>query len=270
MRIVFFPVVLLLVVVLVLQLPAGTVQGFEVRYGDVNNDHRVNVVDAVLILRHTVGLIDIEEIYGTRGLRSAKVTPGGREPDVTDAIAILQYIVGAINRLPRISTAITGQPEATVCQAQQWARNRGAHQRFINIAPVYWEYGEITGIRPEVLYAQSAKETNFGKYTGQVKPAQNNWAGIKTRDATGDRPEDHDTFASPRDGVRAHFNHMSAYVGLSPVGIPHDRYHLVMTIDWAGSIRDIRQLGGRWAPDPGYGISIIDHYLFSLLFTDPS
>ena len=34
----------------------------------------------------------------------------------------------------------------------------------------------------------------------------NNWAGIKTLEAISDRPEDHETFITPEDGVRAHFN----------------------------------------------------------------
>ena len=34
------------------------------------------------------------------------------------------------------------------------------------------------------------------------------------------KQKDHETFATPEDGVRAHYNHMAAYVGLAPVGEP--------------------------------------------------
>lgn len=155
-------------------------------------------------------------------------------------------------------TSITGAAEVTVEQAQNWARAKGADERFINIAPVYWKYGEIFGIRPEVMYAQAGKETGYGKYGGAVLPEMNNWAGIKTKDADGDETEDHETFATPDDGVRGHYNHMSAYVGIAPVGQVHDRYNVVLTIAWAGTVKYVEQLGGRWCPDINYGYEILD------------
>ena len=51
---------------------------------------------------------------------------------------------------PAVLTPITGKP-AVAAQAQEWARHSNAHQRFIDIAPAYWYYGQLTGIRPEVL-----------------------------------------------------------------------------------------------------------------------
>ena len=153
-------------------------------------------------------------------------------------------------------TPIVAESTVTLEQAKKWAQNSGAHQRFIDIADYYWKYGEITGMRPEILYAQAAKETAYGKYTGQVKPEQNNWAGIKTKTATGDKPEDHETFSSPEDGVRGHFNHLSAYVGLEPVGEPHARYHNLKSMWWRGTVKYAEQLGGKWAPDVTYGYNI--------------
>lgn len=158
-------------------------------------------------------------------------------------------------------TPLVGPSEVTLEQAKQWARNRGAHERFINIADLYWQYGELTGIRADVMYAQAAKETNFGKYTGQVKPEQNNWAGIKKYGATGDEPQDHEDFLTPEDGVRGHFNHMSAYVGLSPIGEPHGRYKSVKSLSWAGTVKMVEELGGKWCPTPTYGVSIMKDYV---------
>ena len=165
------------------------------------------------------------------------------------------------------STPLIGASVATLEQAKKWAQNRGAHQRYIDIADLYWKYGELTGIRADVLYAQAAKETNFGKYTGQVKPEQNNWAGIKKYGATGDLPEDHEDFATPEDGVRGHFNHMCAYVGLNPVGEPHGRYRSVKSLSWAGTVKTVEQLGGKWCPDANYGVSIINNYLNPMINT---
>lgn len=150
-------------------------------------------------------------------------------------------------------TSITGAAQVSVSQAQAWAKSKGAHERFIEVAPLYWKYGDLFGIRPEVMYAQAGKETAYGKYGGAVLPEMNNWAGIKVKSPEGDRTEDHETFATPEDGVRAHFNHMSAYVGIAPIGEVHDRYYVVKSIAWAGTVKYVEQLGGRWCPDINYG-----------------
>lgn len=163
--------------------------------------------------------------------------------------------------IEKTQTPLIGAPQISIESAQAWARAKGAHQRFIDIAPTYWKYGELTGIRPEILYAQAAKETGFGKYGGSVTPEMNNWAGIKTATASGDKREDHQTFASPDDGVRAHFNHMTAYLGTEPIGEPHGRYHVVKTIAWAGTVKYVEELGGKWCPDLYYGYSILRKYI---------
>ncbi len=161
-------------------------------------------------------------------------------------------------------TPMTGAAQITVEQAQAWARAKGAADIFVNIAPVYWQYGEQFGIRPEIMYAQAAKETGFGRYTGAVKPEMNNWAGIKIKNPIGDRTEDHETFATPEDGVRAHYNHMCAYLGLAPIGEPHDRYYVVKSIDWAGTVKNLEELGGKWCPDLYYGYDILRNYIATM------
>ena len=158
---------------------------------------------------------------------------------------------------PVTITPITGSSEVTLAWAQTWARSRGAQPGFVQIAPLYWHYGALTGIRPEVLYAQAALETGFGRFGGLVPPEYNNWAGIKTAVATGNEPEDHQQFATPEDGVRAHFNHMAAYVGLPPVGEPHGRYYIVARLSWAGTVRTVEELSGKWAPSGTYHERIV-------------
>ncbi len=158
---------------------------------------------------------------------------------------------------PTPSMDIKGAPEVDVETAKKWAKTKGAHQRYLDVAEYYWKYGEMMGIRPEVLYAQAGKETGYGNYGGRVLPEMNNWAGIKKYGATGDETEDHETFATPEDGVRGHFNHMSAYVGVEPVGETHGRYKSVKSLLWAGTVTDVYQLGGTWCPDKAYGAQII-------------
>ena len=166
------------------------------------------------------------------------------------------------------STDMISPAKVSVEQAKKWAEKRGASQGFIDGAELYWKYGEITGISPEILYVQAAKETGFGLYGGNVIPEQNNWAGIKVYGATGDATSDHETFETPDDGVRGHFNHMCAYLGLEPIGEPHGRYHSVSKMSWAGSVKTLEELGGKWCPDLYYGYSILHNYLTPLLETE--
>lgn len=158
---------------------------------------------------------------------------------------------------PKTKTAINGLPKVTLEQAQLWAAGREAHQRFIDIAPLYWVYGEKTGMRPEILYAQAAMETGFGRYGNKLPPESNNWAGIKVGDSNEDNPEDHQSFETPEDGVRAHYNHMAAYVGLPPLGEPHARFHVVARQTWAGSVLFVEDLSGKWAPQLDYHVYIL-------------
>ncbi len=155
------------------------------------------------------------------------------------------------------STPIASAALVSLPEAQKWAEGKKAHQRYIDIAPLYWEYGRKTGIRPEVLYAQAALETGFGHYNGLVPSEYNNWAGIKIGSSSGNKPEDHQQFDTPQEGVRAHFNHVSAYVGLEPIGEPHDRYHLIIRLNWAGTVETVEGFSGKWAPSPAYHERIV-------------
>lgn len=159
------------------------------------------------------------------------------------------------------NTPLLGKAEISLDSAIAWAKAHGASELFIDAAQYYWKYGELTGIRPEILYVQSAKETGFGNYGGRVLPEMNNFAGIKKYGAVNDATEDHETFETRDDGVRGHFNHMSAYVGIEPIGEVHGRYNSVKTLAWAGTIKYVEDLGGRWCPDLYYGYSIVHDLL---------
>lgn len=168
-------------------------------------------------------------------------------------LAITRYDLG----VPETNTPIMGESTISMESAIEWAKANNASDLFIDAAQYYWKYGELTGIRPEILYAQAAKETGYGRYGGRVLPEMNNFAGIKKYGAVNDATEDHETFATREDGVRGHFNHMSAYVGIEPIGEVHGRYNSVKTLAWAGTVKYVEDLGGRWCPDLYYGYAII-------------
>lgn len=156
------------------------------------------------------------------------------------------------------NTPLLGEPQVSLETAKAWAKKSNAAQIFIDIADTYWKYGELTGIRPDILYAQAAKETGFGKFGRYVKAEDNNWAGIKPRYENGDV---HEVFDTPDDGVRAHFNHVAAYIGIEPYGEPHGRYYSVKSLSWAGTVTSLEELGGKWCPDLYYGYSILHNLL---------
>lgn len=199
-----------------------------------------------------------------------------RRPDFINDLAnrIAMGLAEALELLPNViepsadvavsiqGTPILGASIATIQQAMAWARDRGATERFFHAAYLYWYYGWLTGLRSDAMYSQSAKETAFGNHGGVLTAAFNNFAGIKVA-AGGDNYDKlaHERFATVEDGVRAHFNHMSSYVGLAPIGTPHGRYHIVKALPWAGSIRTVEELGAKWAPNPDYGSSIVRDYL---------
>lgn len=159
--------------------------------------------------------------------------------------------------VPETNTPLLGDSQISIDSAIAWAKANNASDLFIDAAQYYWKYGELTGIRPEVLYAQAAKETGYGRYGGRVLPEMNNFAGIKKYGAVNDATEDHETFETREDGVRGHFNHMSAYVGVEPIGEVHGRYNSVKSLAWAGTIKYVEDLGGRWCPDLYYGYAIV-------------
>jgi len=166
-----------------------------------------------------------------------------------------------ISSEPPVSQPETKLVEAarvTVERAQAWAVSNKANQRFIQIAPVYWEFGQLTGINPEVLYAQAAYETGFGYFRGLVPASHNNWAGIKVAGSTGNTTADYEQFLTPEEGVRAHFNHLAAYIGLPPTGEPHRRYYSITKMPWAGSVQTLEELSGKWAPSTNYHQRILE------------
>ncbi len=159
--------------------------------------------------------------------------------------------------VPETNTPLLGENQISMESAIAWAKAHNASDLFIDAAQYYWKYGELTGIRPEVLYAQAAKETGYGRYGGRVLPEMNNFAGIKKYGAVNDATDDHESFPTREDGVRGHFNHMCAYVGKDPIGEVHGRYKSVLSLAWAGTVKYVEDLGGRWCPDLYYGYAIV-------------
>jgi len=158
-------------------------------------------------------------------------------------------------------TPIIAPPSATVEQAQKWAESRGATQVFISLAPLFWELSKTSGVDPAVAYAQSAKETAFGRYTGVLDSSFHNTCGLKTTQG-GDNydPGAHMRFADWYTGITAHLDHLALYagaLGYPKTGTPDPRHFAYLS----GRAGTVEELGGKWAPSTDYGVSLVRDYL---------
>jgi hypothetical protein len=99
-------------------------------------------------------------------------------------------------------------------------RNPQLDPRYDSIATEYMRHGEMLGIRWDFAFYQMIVETGAltywrGNRHGDVKPSQNNFAGLG---ATG-RGEPGESFPDIASGVRAHLEHLLLYAG-RPVDNP--------------------------------------------------
>jgi hypothetical protein len=154
---------------------------------------------------------------------------------------------------------------ATPEQMVQFVQNAGKEPRLNcsleELAQLYIEEGQAEGIKGDMAFAQSVKETNYFTFMrpdgsmSLVLPRQNNFCGLG---ATNNSELGKGAwFDTPRDGVRAQVQHLKAYASTEPLKqeCVDPRFKLV-TRGVAPSWED---LNGRWAvPGNGYGESIVD------------
>jgi hypothetical protein len=89
------------------------------------------------------------------------------------------------------------------------SRNSRLPDRYDGIATEYMRHGEELGIRWDYAFFQMLLETGNLTYKGDVKPEQNNFAGLG---ATG-RGARGESFKDISSGVRAHLQHVLMYSG---------------------------------------------------------
>jgi hypothetical protein len=153
------------------------------------------------------------------------------------------------------SSSILGPTLLTAEHMNQYVRkiNPNAPQ----LGSFYKTIGEYYGIRGDVAFAQAMLETDYFRFTGDVRNGQNNFAGIG---ATGGGVRGA-SFITPQDGVLAQFQHLYAYATNAPLPnrypLVDPRFHLVNR----GSATTWTALNGKWAvPGTTYGQSILNLY----------
>lgn len=134
-----------------------------------------------------------------------------------------------------------------------------------NLGSFYSSLGEYYGIRGDVAFAQAMHETNFLRFTGDVKPGQNNFAGIG---ATGNGAAGA-SFSTQEEGVLAHLQHLYAYASTQPLPTKYPLVDPRFSLVKRGSAKMWRELNGKWAvPGTNYAESIMNIYKNMVRFSD--
>ena len=145
-------------------------------------------------------------------------------------------------------TSIMGKSHCTEHQMRQYLlkKNPKVNQKYLNCVKYFLEEGRKEGVRGDLAFAQSLHETNFFRFGGDVKPSQNNFAGLG---ATGNK-EPGLSFKTPQEGIRAQIQHLKAYASKKNLNqrCVDPRFKLIKK---RGCAPYIENLSGLWAC-PGY------------------
>lgn len=198
------------------------------------NDKRLLVLALVMALL----FLGVGIACWQQGIRDAKVTPPEEilicgQAELSPA-AIATYIKNC-NPEPKLNCSV---------------------EELINY---YYDEGSNEGIRPDIAICQAIKETGCFSYGGDVFPEQNNYCGLG---ATG-RGEKGWSFSSPREGVRAHIQHLLVYAStqMPKKEIVDPRYNLVKEThpEIFGRVTTWVGLNEKWAvPGKHYGEDILN------------
>lgn len=124
---------------------------------------------------------------------------------------------------------------------------------------MYYEEATAEGVRPEVAFAQTMKETGFLQYGGDAFIEQFNFAGLGT--TGGGVPGN--SYPDVRTGIRAQIQHLKAYATEDALEqeCVDDRYEYVKKgsapyVEWLGQQENPEGVG--WATGENYGYDIVD------------
>jgi len=181
----------------------------------------------------------------------------------------------SLDNVPTVISAeggdeLTGPATVAADGAVAWAIGRGAPADLAgDVVPLYWELAPPLGIRPEVALAQAMVETanfTFPRREHTVSPEHRNPCGMRTRviekgpNGEAETPQNHQRFATWRDGVQAHLDHLGLYLGLPgypKAATPDPRHfpHLLGKVISLTNLGDWWVLGGQ-GTKPAYGAAI--------------
>lgn len=123
---------------------------------------------------------------------------------------------------------------------------------------MYYDEATAEGVRPEVAFAQTMKETGFLQYGGDASIEQFNFAGLGT---TGNGVPGN-SYPDVQTGIRAQIQHLKAYATTDSLNqdCVDERYEYVKKgsapyVQWLGQQENPEGLG--WATGDNYGYDIV-------------
>lgn len=166
------------------------------------------------------------------------------------ALGISKYIYPKSNNT---KTSILGDPILRPSQLKSALKSVNSNVD-LNIVDIYYEISPIYGIKADLAFLQCIHETGWLRFTGVVKPDQNNFAGLG---ATGPNNPGL-SFSSVKAGVEAHIQHLFAYATTYPIPSGRTLYNTRFSLVTRGSAPNWEDLNGKWAvPGNGYGENIV-------------
>lgn len=179
-----------------------------------------------------------------------------KEEAVETAIVPGQYPIMGVSNI-QISQMVTYFQENGSGYPAEALADGGAPD-IETFAQIYYEEANKEGVRPEVAFAQTMKETGWLQYGGDASISQYNFAGLGT--TGGGVPGN--SYPDVRTGVRAQIQHLKAYAtDEALVGeCVDDRYEYVNKgsapyVEWLGQKENPEGCG--WATGENYGYDIV-------------
>lgn len=173
-------------------------------------------------------------------------------PPVVDPPIVVPPVIPTPIKHPIISKS-----NSCIEQMKAWAKVRNASDKFIELATLFYKIGTKLGINPEGVYAQSGKETNFGRFGEVLDESYCNPCGLKITIGGGDKDATaHKRFDSWEDGITAMYDHIALYSGLDgyPKANTLDPRHFTYLF---GEAKNFEDLSGKWCPEADYGEEIV-------------
>lgn len=137
--------------------------------------------------------------------------------------------------------------------------SKGGADSIETFCQMYYDESMAEGVRPEVAFVQTMKETGWLQYGGDSSVEQFNFAGLGT--TGGGVPGN--SYPDVRTGIRAQIQHLKAYATADALAqeCVDDRYEYVMKgcapyVEWLGQKENPDGQG--WATAENYGYSIVE------------
>ncbi len=139
------------------------------------------------------------------------------------------------------------------------ALSKGGADSIETFCQMYYEEATAEGVRPEVAFAQTMKETGWLQFGGDASVEQFNFAGLGT--TGGGEPGN--SYPDVRTGIRAQIQHLKGYATTDALNqeCVDDRYEYVLLgcapyVEWLGQNENPDGTG--WATAERYGYSIVE------------